>query len=88
MVCAKGETLNINDWLARAGFKQTDIIKMQPELIRDLNKQWRIYRENVQTFMEETGCCDPSQFQINHPYRTPQLLEARENPSFTFGVHS
>lgn len=79
MLCTKGETLNINDWLARAGFKQTDIINMQPDLIRNLNKQWRIYRENVQTFMEETGCCDPSQFQINHKYRTPQLLEVGEH---------
>ena len=87
MLCTKGETLNINDWLARAGFKQTDIIKMQPELIRGLNKQWRIYRENVQTFMEETGCCDPSQFQINHPYRTPQLLEVGENSSSKSQLH-
>lgn len=77
MVFIKGETLNINDWLARAGIKKTDIIKMEPNLIHNLNKQWVIYRENIQTFMEENSCDDPSQFQINHPYRIPQLSDAR-----------
>lgn len=79
MVFTKGETLNINDWLARAGIKKTDIIKMEGNLIHNLSKQWQIYREDVQTFMEENSCYDPSEFQINHPYRIPQLSDVNQD---------
>lgn len=68
-----GETLSIYEWLSRAGFKNSDVFRMEPELIRHLHKQWFVYREVVQTFMSETGCSDPSEFEISHPYRTPQV---------------
>lgn len=68
-----GETLSIYEWLSRAGFKNSDVFRMEPELIRRLHKQWFAYRETVQTFMSESGYSDPGEFEINHPYRTPQV---------------
>ncbi|NJL80075.1 MAG: hypothetical protein HC836_18945 [Richelia sp. RM2_1_2] len=68
-----GETLSIYEWLSRAGFKNSDVFRMEPELIRHLHKQWFVYREIVQTCMSETGCSDPGELEINHPYRTPQV---------------
>lgn len=71
-----GETLSIYEWLSRAGFKNSDVFRMEPQLIRDLHKQWFEYREMVQTFMWENDCSDPSEFKISHPYRTPQVSQA------------
>ncbi|MEM7552546.1 MAG: hypothetical protein AAF378_00320 [Cyanobacteria bacterium P01_A01_bin.84] len=71
----EGETLNISEWLARAGFKKTDVIRMQTDVMIHLQRQWRLYRESVQTYMEENDCIDPTEFQISHPYRVPQISD-------------
>lgn len=76
-----GETLSIYEWLSRAGFKNSDVFRMEPELIRHLHKQWFVYREIVQTFMLENDCSDPSEIEINHPYRTPQVPQVSSSCS-------